>query len=116
MIAQTPCTQSPRPQRELLLLCRCVFFSSDGLDPSTNSPEGWRGCPGLSTVLSVCSRRERTAAVNDSNAENTSVKWTILQHNGADHLGLWRDALPGHQMALITSGCMQGSWRSAGTP
>ena len=32
--------------------------------------------------------------------------WTILQHNGPDHLGLWRGALPGRQMALITSNCV----------
>ena len=31
--------------------------------------------------------------------------WTILQHDGPDHLGLWYNALPEHHMALITSGC-----------
>ena len=33
------------------------------------------------------------------------VLWTILQHDGPDHLGLWYNALPEHQMALIASGC-----------
>ena len=31
--------------------------------------------------------------------------WTILQHDGPNHLGLWYNVLPEHQMALITSGC-----------
>ena len=29
--------------------------------------------------------------------------WTALQHDGPNHLGLRLNALPGHQMALITS-------------
>ena len=29
---------------------------------------------------------------------------TILQQDGPNHLGLWYNALPEHQMALITSG------------
>ena len=32
--------------------------------------------------------------------------WTIIQQNGPNHLGLWYNALPGHQMGLITSGCV----------
>ena len=34
--------------------------------------------------------------------------WTALQHVGRNHLGLWRDAYPEHQMALITSDCGAG--------
>ena len=30
--------------------------------------------------------------------------WTILRHDGPDPLGLWCNALPEHQMALIASG------------
>ena len=30
---------------------------------------------------------------------------TILQHDGPNHLGFWRNALPEFQMALITSDC-----------
>ena len=30
--------------------------------------------------------------------------WTILQNDGPNHLRMRRNALPGHQMALITSG------------
>ena len=33
------------------------------------------------------------------------TKWTILQQDGPNHLGLWYNALPEHQIALITSGC-----------
>ena len=29
-----------------------------------------------------------------------------FQKDGSDHLGLWYNALPEHQMALITSGCV----------
>ena len=32
--------------------------------------------------------------------------WTILQKHGPDHLGLRYNALPDHQMALNTSGCV----------
>ena len=28
--------------------------------------------------------------------------WTSAQHDGLNHLGLWHDAIPAHQMALIT--------------
>ena len=31
--------------------------------------------------------------------------WTILQRDGPNHLGLWCNALPARQTALITSGC-----------
>ena len=31
--------------------------------------------------------------------------WIILQQDGPDHLALWYNALPEHQMAPITSGC-----------
>ena len=33
------------------------------------------------------------------------IAWTITRHEGPNHLGLWCDALPEHQMALITSDC-----------
>ena len=31
--------------------------------------------------------------------------WAIIQRDGPNHLGLRYNALPGHQMALIASGC-----------
>ena len=31
--------------------------------------------------------------------------WTITRYDGPNHLGLWYNALPEHQMALITSDC-----------
>ena len=34
--------------------------------------------------------------------------WTILQHDGPNHLGVRCDALPPLQMALITSGRVSG--------
>ena len=30
--------------------------------------------------------------------------WSIIQRDGPNHLGLWYNVLPEHQMALITSG------------
>ena len=33
------------------------------------------------------------------------TKWTITRYDGPNHLGLWYNALPEHQMALITSDC-----------
>ena len=31
--------------------------------------------------------------------------WTVTRYDGPNHLGLWSNALPEHQMALITSDC-----------
>ena len=43
------------------------------------------------------------------NSEDMQVRgpttWTTTRHDGPNHLGLWCDALPEHQMALITSDC-----------
>ena len=36
--------------------------------------------------------------------------WTILQKDDPDHLGMRCNALPEHQMALITSGCAPSSF------
>ena len=33
------------------------------------------------------------------------MTWTILRTDGPNHLGLRCNAFPGHQMALVTSGC-----------
>ena len=35
--------------------------------------------------------------------------WTITRHGGPNHLGLWCDALPEHQLAVIASGCVRPS-------
>ena len=35
--------------------------------------------------------------------------WTVLQQDGPNHLGLWHNALSEHQMALITSGCVDAA-------
>ena len=37
----------------------------------------------------------------------TPTAWTTLQKDGPNHLGLRYNDLPGHQIALITSGCVQ---------
>ena len=34
--------------------------------------------------------------------------WTVLQKHGPNHLESRHNELPEHQMALITSGCVQG--------
>ena len=36
----------------------------------------------------------------------TPATWTILQQHGPNHLGLRCNALPEHQIAVITSGCV----------
>ena len=44
--------------------------------------------------------------------------WTVLQKNGPNHLGLWYNMLPWHQMAPVTSDCLAANargrrrWRS----
>ena len=35
----------------------------------------------------------------------TRQTWSVLEHDGLNHLGLWRDAPPEHEMVRITSGC-----------
>ena len=37
----------------------------------------------------------------------TTTAWAVLRRNGPNHLGLWRDALPEHQMAVLTSDCVR---------
>ena len=39
-------------------------------------------------------------------AVRVPTTWTILQQDGPNHLGLWYNVLPEHQIALITSGCV----------
>ena len=83
--------------------------------------------------LSVSSRRHRRAARCNHGLHNTACRclqvgaqptdavarcghptaWTILQHDGPNHLGLWHNALPDHQMALTTSGCAPSSLLAA---
>ena len=41
-----------------------------------------------------------------------SHQWTVLRHDGPDHLGLRCNALPWHQMALITSSCARQAARA----
>ena len=36
----------------------------------------------------------------------TPTTWTVTRYYGPNHLGLWCNALPEHQMALITSDCV----------
>ena len=44
--------------------------------------------------------------------------WTVFQQDGPNHLGLWYNMTPEHQMAVITSGSSRGSgrrrWPSSG--
>ena len=43
--------------------------------------------------------------VFNPNARGPPTTWTTLRHDGPDHLELRGRVFPGHQMALITSGC-----------
>ena len=62
-----------------------------------------------------CGRRmkemlENAQPIRDGEFTNDEVRdphlMDHLQKDGPDHLGLWHNALPGHQTALITSGCV----------
>ena len=48
----------------------------------------------------------RPTWISDDDPVRDPATWTILQHDGPNHLGLWCDVLPEHQMALITSFCV----------
>ena len=51
---------------------------------------------------------------NETSVRGRPTTWTVLQQDGPNHLGLRYNAMPDHQMALITSGCVpfSGSTRS----
>ena len=42
----------------------------------------------------------------DEKTVRAPTTWTILRHDGPNHLGLLYNVLPAHQMALIISGCV----------
>ena len=44
-----------------------------------------------------------TMAVRATRCGPPPTTWTMARHDGANNLGLFCDALPEHQMALITS-------------
>ena len=46
-------------------------------------------------------------AIKDHHEVRDPTTWPILQHDGPNHLGLLYNALPDHQMALITSVCVR---------
>ena len=41
-----------------------------------------------------------------SEKASASTSWTIHPQNGPNHLVLWYNMLPGHQIAVITSDCV----------
>ena len=49
---------------------------------------------------------DKSGKLHAGEFRRVSTAWNILQYNRPDHLGLWRGALPEHQMALITSNCV----------
>ena len=59
-----------------------------------------------STIIQVLTVREYVSITNNAIGCGRPTTWTVLQKDGSDHLGLWYNALPEHQMALITSGCV----------
>ena len=75
---------------------------------SRPSPRGW-----WCTCCRRTSTKRRTPPGRSSFGAASSVRdpktWTILQRDGPNHLGLRHNALPAHQMALITSDCAPSS-------
>ena len=63
---------------------------------------------GWSTVLSGIRMPQPAGALTALGTQPVlvAVPWTILQNYGPNHLGLRYNALPEHQMALITSVCV----------
>ena len=61
------------------------------------------------SVLLSGGRRRVGVSAESASAEDEvrdPTTWTVLQHDGPNHFGLWYNMLPAHQMALITSGCV----------
>ena len=75
--------------RRAFPLRSCVKFYTD------SGEKVWEGCGKMGKGL-----------------EGAKSHDTTIRHDGPDHLGLWCDALPEHQTALITSGCApwQNGW------
>ena len=97
---------SPPPPPPLLPACSLCSRRPAPLQARRGS-RGWR---------SVCSTRAAPARGSCSSSNGAvsgqstcgscpPTTWTTLQQDGPDHLGLWYNALPDHQMALITSDC-----------
>ena len=55
---------------------------------------------------------ERGLVFEDSMLVHPRTTWTVIQHDGPNHLGLWYNVLPEYQVALITSGCVQRRGRA----
>ena len=97
-----PCLlRSPRPLalrsgRALLLLCSSAPLLLARTGGSPFSPSAF-------SCTCVAGQHEKFFKKVDALGAGAPTTWTITRHGGPNHLRLWCDALPGHQMALITS-------------
>ena len=66
---------------------------------SLSAAAGWVAAAVAAGVSLDC-RPDRYSTVRLVHA----ATWTVLHHDGPNHLGLWYNVLPEHQMGLITSG------------
>ena len=63
-----------------------------------------RAVPRLMQAVMNARRSVFVELINETVRNPTT--WTILRHDGPNHLGLRYNVLPAHQMALIASGCV----------
>ena len=66
-------------------------------------------CIRFASAVNVAGHRARAGPLARRLAvmRGTPTAWTVLEHDGPAHLGLWYTAPPGHQLALIASGCVR---------
>ena len=89
------------------------LLAEDGAQKSTGA---WQGTAARAALDGNAARVVKNASdveallrqgdANKKRAVRVPATWTILQQDGPNHLGLWHNVLPGHQIALITSGCV----------
>ena len=102
-------------------VCVCVCSAAAAaINAVTVVREPRGGKDGRSSLLIASPLSCNAAAVALESQLGMKVRlpttWTILQNDDPCHLGLRCNALPEHQMALITSGCVPFSQRRWGGP
>ena len=74
-----------------------------------------RAGAGRNTLAAGIDHRHGDASITCGTISHVTTR-TVLQQDGPDHLGLWLNAIPEHQMAVITSGTISHVIMALSTP
>ena len=106
-------TQTLRPKSTTPGATKCSTLELGGVTISNSialiHPARTGASSPMSMSMDQAGPRSNTA-MGEYDARTDQVRdpttWTILQQNGPNHLGLWYNVLPEHQIALITHDCV----------